>query len=193
MATASSAQGMQGPLRVAKKVTGWYIAAAVLFIILGMFAIVEPAVAGLGVTLLVGWLLIFGAIAHFIGAFKGGGAKHVVLQILIGIAYLVGGIYSLTHPLLAIGTLTLLLAAVIFAAGVLEIISYFRLKGEGASGWVLFNGVIALLLGGMIWFHWPSSSVWAIGILVGVNLLMTGMARLMFGMAARKLVGRAAG
>jgi uncharacterized membrane protein HdeD (DUF308 family) len=193
MATASSAQGMQGPLRVAKKITGWYIAAAVLFIILGMFAIVEPAVAGLGVTLLVGWLLIFGAIAHFIGAFKGGGAKHVVLQILIGIAYLIGGLYSLTHPLLAIGTLTLLLAAVIFAAGVLEIISYFRLKGEGASGWVLFNGVIALLLGGMIWFHWPSSSVWAIGILVGVNLLMTGMARLMFGMAARKLVGRAAG
>jgi uncharacterized membrane protein HdeD (DUF308 family) len=127
-----------------------------------------------------------------IGAFKGGGAKHVIFQILIGIAYLIGGLYCLTHPLLAIGTLTLLLAAVIFAGGVLEIILYFRLKGEGRSGWVLFNGVIAMLLGGMIWFHWPSSSIWAIGILVGVNLLMTGMTRLMFGLAARKLVSRAA-
>jgi len=193
MATASPAQGMQGPLRATKKITGWYIVAAVLFIVLGLFAIIEPAVAGLGVTLLVGWLLLFGAVAHLIGAFKGGGAKHVVFQVLIGIAYLIGGLYCLAHPLLAIGTLTLLLAAVIFAGGVLEVILYFRLKGEKTSGWVLFNGVIAILLGGMIWFHWPSSSIWAIGILVGVNLLMTGMTRLMFGLAARKLVSRAAG
>jgi len=193
MATTSPAQGWQSPLRATKKITGWYIVAAVLFIVLGMFAIIEPAVAGLGVTLLVGWLLIFGGIAHLIAAFKGGGARHVVLQILIGVAYLVGGIYCLTHPLLAIGTLTLLLAAVILAGGVLEIISYFRLKGEGASGWMLFNGVIAILLGGMIWFHWPSSSVWAIGILVGVNLLMTGMTRLMFGLAARKVLKGATG
>ena len=89
--------------------------------------------------------------------------------------------------------LTLLLAAVILAGGVLEIITYFRLKGENASGWMLFNGIIALLLGGMIWFHWPSSSVWAIGILVGTTLLMTGMTRLMFGLAARRLVRHAAG
>jgi uncharacterized membrane protein HdeD (DUF308 family) len=193
MATANPAQGLQGPLRTAKKVTGWYIAAAVLFIVLGMFAIIEPAVAGLGVTLLVGWLLIFGGIAHLVAAFKGGGAKHVILQILIGIVYLIGGLYSLVHPLLAVGTLTLLLAAVIFAGGILEIISYFRLRSEGISGWMLLNGVIAILLGGMIWFHWPSSSVWAIGILVGVNLLFTGITRLMFGLAAQKLVGRAAG
>jgi uncharacterized membrane protein HdeD (DUF308 family) len=193
MATANPAQGLQGPLRTAKKVTGWYIAAAVLFILLGMFAIIEPAVAGLGVTLLVGWLLIFGGVAHLVAAFKGGGAKHVILQILIGIVYLIGGLYSLVHPLLAVGTLTLLLAAVIFAGGILEIISYFRLRSEGISGWMLLNGVIAILLGGMIWFHWPSSSVWAIGILVGVNLLFTGITRLMFGLAAQKLVRRAAG
>jgi uncharacterized membrane protein HdeD (DUF308 family) len=192
MATANPAQGLQGPLRTAKKITGWYIAAAVLFILLGMFAIIEPGVAGLGVTLLVGWLLIFGGVAHLIAAFKGGGAKHVILQILIGIVYLIGGLYSLLHPLLAIGTLTLLLAAVIFAAGILEIVSYFRLRSEGISGWMLLNGVIAILLGGMIWFHWPSSSVWAIGILVGVNLLFTGITRLMFGLAAQKLVKRAA-
>jgi uncharacterized membrane protein HdeD (DUF308 family) len=188
MATAGSAQGWHDPLRATRKITGWYIVAAVLFILLGMFAIIEPAVAALGVTLLVGWLLIFGGVAHLLGAFKGGGAKQVIFQMLIGIAYLIGGLYSLTHPLLAIGTLTLLLAAVIFAGGVLEIVSYFRLKDEGASGWMLLNGVIAILLGGMIWFHWPSSSVWAIGILVGANLLITGMTRLMFGLAARKFI-----
>jgi uncharacterized membrane protein HdeD (DUF308 family) len=64
---------------------------------------------------------------------------------------------------------------------------YFLRRGEGGSGWLLVNALITLLLGGLIWFHWPSSSVWAIGTLVGVNLLMTGISRLMVGLAARKL------
>jgi uncharacterized membrane protein HdeD (DUF308 family) len=193
MASAIPSHGLQGPFRVAKRITGWYIVAAVLFIVLGTFAIIEPGVAGLGVTLLVGWLLILGGVIHLVGAFKGGGARHVIFQLLIGIAYVIGGLYFLTHLLLAIGTLTLLLAAVILAEGVLEIISYFKLRDEDASGWVLFNGIVTLLLGALIWFHWPSSSVWAIGILVGVNLLMTGMTRLMFGLAARKAIRRAVG
>lgn len=187
MATASSAQGWHGPLRLRKRMTGWSFAAAVLFILSGMFAIIEPAVAGLGVTLLVGWLLIFAGVTHFIAAFKGAGAKRAILQVLAAIVYLVGGLYCLTHPFLAIRTLTVLLAAVIIAGGMLEIVSYFRLKSEGTSLWVLFNGLVGLVLGMMILLHWPSSSVWAIGILVGVHLLMTGMTRLMFGLAIRRL------
>lgn len=191
MATATTPQGLRGPREVAKQVTGWYIAAAVLSVLLGMFGIIEPGVAGLGVTLLVGWLLVFGAVMHFVAAFKGGGAKQVIFQVLIGIVYLIGGIYFLTHTIMAVATLTLLLAAIILAEGVLEVISYFRMRNEKASAWMLFNGIITLLLGGLIWFHWPSSSIWAIGTLVGVNLLMTGITRLMFGLAARKLVKQA--
>jgi uncharacterized membrane protein HdeD (DUF308 family) len=192
MATANPVPGLQGPLGVAKKVTGWYIAAAVLFIGLGIFAIIEPSVASLGVTLLVGWLLIIGALGHLIAAFKGGGAKQVIFQLLIAVVYFIGGVYFLTHPILAVSTLTLLLAGVILAEGVLEIISYFRMKGVGASGWVLFNGIVTILLACLIWFQWPSSTVWAIGILVGVNLLMTGITRLMFGLAVRKVIPQTA-
>jgi len=188
MATANPAEGLRSPLGVAKKITGWYLAAAVLFIVLGIFGIIEPGVAGLGVTLLVGWLLVIGAVFHFIAAFKGGGAKQVIFQVLIGILYAVGGFYFLTHTIMATATLTLLLAGVILAEGVIEIISYFRMRKEGASGWLLLNGIITLLLGGLIWFHWPSSTIWAIGIIVGVNLLMTGITRLMFGLAVRKMV-----
>ena len=191
MATANPSEGLRSPMGFARKVTGWYIAAAVLFIVLGMFAIIEPGVAGLAVTLLVGWLLVFGAVMHFIAAFKGGGAKQVIFQVLIGILYLIGGIYFLTHPIMGVTTLTLLLAGIILAEGVLEAIAYFRLRNEGGSGWMLLNAIITLLLGCLIWFHWPSSSVWAIGILVGVNLLMTGITRLMFGLAARKLLKHA--
>jgi uncharacterized membrane protein HdeD (DUF308 family) len=188
MATANPAEGLRSPLGVAKKITGWYLAAAVLFIVLGIFGIIEPGVAGLGVALLVGWLLVIGAVFHFIAAFKGGGAKQVIFQVLIGILYAIGGFYFLTHTIMATATLTLLLGGVILAEGVIEIVSYFRMRKEGASGWLLLNGIITLLLGGLIWFHWPSSTVWAIGIIVGVNLLMTGITRLMFGLAVRKMV-----
>jgi uncharacterized membrane protein HdeD (DUF308 family) len=166
---------------------------AVVFIILGFMAIVEPGVAGLAVTILVGWLLIFGGVAHLIGAFSGGGAGRVIWQVIVGIIYVIGGVYFLTHPLLGLGTLTLLLAGIILAEALMEFIAYFRTRNQGGSGWLLMNGLITLVLGGLIWVHWPSSSVWAIGTLLGVNLLMTGFSRLMLGMAARKLASRVAG
>jgi uncharacterized membrane protein HdeD (DUF308 family) len=74
---------------------------------------------------------------------------------------------------------------------VCEIITYFRLRSEQASGWILFNGIVALILGALIWLHWPSSSVWAIGTLVGVNLLLTGITRLMVGLTGRRLIRHA--
>lgn len=187
-----SIQGSQGPLPAIRKITGWYMATAVLFILLGAFAIVEPAAAGLGVTVLVGSMLIFGGVAHLIGACAGGAAKEIIFQIAVGVAYLVAGRYSLTHPHLAVGTLTLLLGAVILIGGVVEISSYSRLSTREASGWILLNAIVTFLLGGMILLHWPSSSMWAIGILVGLTLLMTGMTRLIFALAARKLTRLAA-
>ena len=187
MATASPVQSLQGPSPATRKITGWYIAATALFMVLGIFAIIEPAVAALAVSRLVGWLLVFGGLVYLIGACAGRGLKEVIFQLAIGIIYLIGGRYSLTHPHLAMATLTLLLGAVIMAGGVAEIVSYLRLKSADASGWMLFNGIIRFFLGGMIWFHWPSSSVWAIGILVGLTLLITGMTRLMFAFTARKL------
>jgi uncharacterized membrane protein HdeD (DUF308 family) len=141
----------------------------------------------LAVSRLVGWLLVFGGLAYLIGACTGDAVKEVILQAAIGIIYLVGGRYSLTHPRLAMGALTLLLGAVIMAGGVAEIVSILRLKSADASGWMLFNGIITFFLGGMICFHGPSSSVWAIGTFVGLTLLMTGMTRLIFAFTARKV------
>lgn len=187
MAASNATEGLRGPGAMVKKATNWFIAVAVLFILLGLFAIAEPWTAGLGVTLLVGWLLMVGAVAHFISAFKGHGARHVILQVVVGLVYLIGGLYFLTHTIMGVSTLTLLLSIVILAEGVLEVVAYFRLRNMHGASWLLLNGVVTLLLGGMIWFHWPSSSIWAIGTLVGVNLLMTGISRLMLGLAARKL------
>ena len=187
MATTSAMQGLQGPAAIRKK-AGWFLVIGVLFVLVGIFGIAEPWVAGLAVTLLVGWVLVIGAVAHFIAAFKGHGAKHLVMQLLVGMVYLIGGIYFLTHLIMGQATLTLLLSGVIVAEGVLELAAYFRLREMGGSAWMVVNGVITILLGGLIWFQWPSSSVWAIGTLVGVNLLMTGISRLMMGLAVRRAV-----
>jgi len=175
-------------LATARRFTGWYIFAAVLFIVAGLFAIIEPATAVVAITLMLGWLLIFGAVAHLIGTFRGGGAQRVLFQIFSAIVFAIGGIYILTHPLLAISTLTVLLAVVIFLVGLFDIIGYFRIQSENRSGWMLVNGIAALILGALIWVHWPSSSAWAIGTLVGVNLLLTGITRLMIGVSGRRLI-----
>ena len=192
MTTSNSTHGLHGTGSLLSKASSWLIAIGVLFIILGTLAIAEPFVAGLAMAFLVGWLLMIGGVAHFIAAFAGGGVWRVLAQLLIGVVYFAGGLYFLTHPLLALGTLTLLLATIILAEAVCEIVLYARHRETHGASWLLINAIITLLVGGLIWFHWPSSSVWAIGTLVGVNLLMTGISRLMVGMAARSLPSHAA-
>jgi uncharacterized membrane protein HdeD (DUF308 family) len=186
MTAASASERMSGGGLIIKKAKGWFIAMAVVFMLLGIMAIIAPGVAGLAVTIVVGWVLMFGGVAHLVAAFSGGGVGRVLWQTLIGFAYIVGGFYFVTHPILGLGSLTLLLAGVLLAEAVFEAIAYFRLRSAYGSGWLLANALIALLLSGLIWTRWPSSSVWAIGTLVGVKLLMTGTSRLAFGLATKK-------
>lgn len=180
------------PLGLQKKATGWAVAVSVLLIILGIVAIALPFVAGIAVTSIVGWMLIFGGITHIVAAFHARGAGAVLWELLVGLVYLVGGGYMLFHPLLGIATLTLFLAAVFLAEGVFELVAYFNIRGMKNAGWMLFDGIVTILLAGLIWFHWPSSSVWAIGTIVGISLLMSGLKWLMISLASRDVIKLAA-
>jgi uncharacterized membrane protein HdeD (DUF308 family) len=187
MTTIKSTTGLPGMGTTASGAARWLTVIGVVFVGLGVLAIIEPAVAGLAIALLVGWVLVFGGVAHAVAAFGGGGAARTIWQLVVAIVYVVGGFYFLTHPLLGLGTLTLFLAVILVMEAILELIAYFVVRAEGGSAWRLLNALVTLLLGGMIWRNWPSSSVWAIGTLVGVNLMMTGFSRLMLGTAARRL------
>lgn len=167
----------------------WLLAMSVVFIVLGVLAIGEPLVAGLAVAILAGWVLLFGGVAHAISAFRGGGVGRALWQALLAFLYMVGGFYFLTHPLLGLGTLTLFLAGILVAEAILELVTYTASRTEKGSGWRLVNAAITIVLALMIWEQWPSSSVWAIGTLVGVNLLMTGFSQLMIALAVRRLSG----
>jgi uncharacterized membrane protein HdeD (DUF308 family) len=113
-------------------------------------------------------------------------------KLLVGLAYLSFGVYLLMHPALAIASLTLVLASLFLIEGILDIILFFRMRSMRGSAWMLGDGIITLLLGLLIYAQWPSSSVWAIGTLVGVSMIISGITRVMFSLAVRKVAAATA-
>lgn len=157
-----------------------------MFLILGISAIVAPAVAKGSVASLIGWLLTLGGVAHLSIMVSGIGAPRLIWQVIHGTIYAIAGICFLIYPAIGVGMLALLLSVLFLTEGVLEFIAYFRTRDESGAVWLLVNGLITLLLGGLISIRWPSNSGLAIAILVGANLFMTGFSRLMLGIAERK-------
>jgi len=173
---------------VLKGVTGMSIGLAILMIVLGCLAIALPLATGIGISILVGWIVVFGGFTYLAYAFAAKGAGAFLWRMLIGIAYVVGGFYLVLHPGLALQSLTLVLAAILFAEGLLQVIVFFQFRSLPGSGWVLFDGIVTLLLGFLIAYPWPLSSAWAIGTLVGINLLVSGFTRLMYSVEARRVL-----
>ena len=186
MAKAAQTGNLRIPVANTQKPADWSIAVAAMLMILGISSIAVTAIADVPVTILIGRLLTLGGLAHLSMMFSGIGIARVVWHLILGIIYVIVGIYFLIRPSIGQGMLAVLLSAILLAEGVLEFIAYFRTRDESGAVWLLTNGLITLLLGGLISIRWPSNSGWAIGILVGANLFMTGFSRLMLGIAERK-------
>src|SRR6266513_370318 len=124
--------------RMAHHAGTWLIVTALLFMFLGIAAIGEPLVAGLAVTVLVGSLMIAGGITHIISVVRrddGGAVWHVTL----GLVYMAGGVYFLSHPLLALAGLTLLLAMLLFVETGIDLVAYSAQKRQPGAVWLLVN------------------------------------------------------
>jgi uncharacterized membrane protein HdeD (DUF308 family) len=119
-------------------------------------------------------------------AFRAHGAGSMIWKLLVGLAYVFFGAYLILHPVLGVATLTLVVASLFLIEGILNIILFFKMRSLGGSSWVLVDGIITLLLGLMIYMQWPSSSAWALGILVGVSMIISGVTRVMLSLAVRK-------
>jgi uncharacterized membrane protein HdeD (DUF308 family) len=158
----------------------------VLLVILGFAALGAPFVAAVAVSVVVAWLLILAGVVHVALAFHARGAGSVTWKLLVGLAYLAFGGYMLVHPVLGVASLTLLLAVLFVIEGALNIILYFKMRPLHGSTWVLVDGLITLLLGAMIYLQWPFSAIWAIGILVGVRMMISGFTRIGLSMAVRR-------
>jgi uncharacterized membrane protein HdeD (DUF308 family) len=160
---------------------------SIVLIIFGLLAITLPMASSIGVVIVIGWLVIFDGLAQLVHAFQSKGIGHIVWKLLVAGLYLMAGGYLITSPALGAAGLTLVLGIFLFAEGIADIVAYFATRKSGASQWMLLDGIITLVLGFMIWNRWPVSSLWVIGTLVGVSMLMTGITRLMMALAVRKV------
>jgi uncharacterized membrane protein HdeD (DUF308 family) len=177
------------PLReIARKSIGWSIFLSILLILAGLFAILIPFISGIGITVFVGWAMFLSGVFHFVLAFKTHTTGSVLWEILLGIVYVFAGFYLIFHPLSGLLSLTFLLILYLVFEGILELVHGFQVRPRAGSGWIIFDGIITLILAIMIWRAWPSSTVWAIGTLVGISMLFSGFSRLMLSLAARKAV-----
>lgn len=180
------------PLTIARTSVGWSIALSVLMIVAGILAIAIPPAAGLAVAVLVGWLLIFSGAAHLVFGWHMRTVGGLIWEILLGLLYIFIGGYILYQPVAGLESLTLALAIYLLIEAVLEFMLGFLMRSLPASGWLIFDGIVTLILAVLIFKTWPWSTTWVIGTLVGVSMLFSGISRLAISMAARRLMGKLA-
>jgi uncharacterized membrane protein HdeD (DUF308 family) len=170
------------------RAVGWSIALSVLLIVAGVLAIIVPQASGIAVTILVSWLLVFCGGVHLAYAWQTRHSGGLWWGILLGVLYLFTGGYILLHPLAGLASLTLVLAVCLLLESILEFILACQLRPLTGSAWLVFDGIITLILAVMIGWTWPSSSMWVLGTLVGISMLFSGFTRLMLSVTARRMV-----
>jgi uncharacterized membrane protein HdeD (DUF308 family) len=175
--------GVAGPL---KKASGWAIVWAVLIIIAGIIALSLPLMSGIGVAIVVGWLLVVSGVFHLIEAFHAKGAGAFFWRLLVGGIYLIGGFDIAMHPAFGLITLTLVLGIILMIQGVLGVVGFFGYRSHPGAYWILLNALFALGFGIFIWWDGPRAATWVIGTLVGFTLIFSGVTRLMLWGAVRK-------
>jgi uncharacterized membrane protein HdeD (DUF308 family) len=172
-----------------KRFKGVFMGSSILMIVVGILAIALPLAAGIGISEFVSWLILLMGFAYLVYAFAARGVGGFLWRLLLGIFYVAGGLYLAFHPGLGLVSLTLVLASILFAEGLMQIFGFFSLRALPGSGWLLFDGIVTLVLGLMIGLSWPSASAWAIGTLVGINFLFSGITRLGYAATCRKALG----
>ena len=157
----------------------------ILTIVLGIFAMGAPLVTGLALALLIGISMVAAGLVQTIYAFQAGSLGRGILRLLFGGVTVLAGLAIIGQPGIALATLTLFLAVYFVIDGLMTLFASTAIAAGQGKGLVIFNGVITLILGIMIWRGWPVSGAWAIGILVGIRLIFSGMTMMALGTVGR--------
>lgn len=165
---------------------GWFLALGIVLIIVGFAAIVFPFVSTIAAKIMLGWLFLIGGVVMIIHAFSAQGWSGVLWSLLVGILYLVAGAYLAFFPLTGLLTLALLLIILFAAEGIFEVIMAFRVRPHEGWGFLLLSGIAALAVAVLIAMGLPGSATWALGLLVGINLLFSGWSYVFLALAGRR-------
>jgi uncharacterized membrane protein HdeD (DUF308 family) len=166
---------------------GWFLTLGIVLIVVGFAAIVFPLVSTIAAKIMLGWLFLIGGVFMVLHAFSSQGWQGFIWSLLIGVLYLIAGGYLAFFPLTGLLTLAILLAALFLAEGIAEIIMAFKVRPHEGWGFMLLSGIAALAVGVMIALDLPSSATWALGLLVGINLLFSGWSYIFLALAGRRV------
>ena len=168
------------------------LAQGIVMMALGFLAVAEPNVATIALGIFVGWLFFIGGIFRALSVWQSRGMPGFAWSLLTALLAIFLGLILIFRPLAGVLTLTMVLIAFFILEGITAIALAVQHREHLRSwGWVLFSGIIDLLLAYLIWAGWPSSADWAIGLLVGINMLFFGLSLVMTALAARLMGNQA--
>jgi uncharacterized membrane protein HdeD (DUF308 family) len=165
---------------------GWIIALGVIYSIAGFIALGSVMMATVASVYVVGIMMVIAGVAEVINAFQVRTWGRFLFWLLLGALYIVGGFAAFANPLLAAALLTLVLAAALIVSGGTRIALAFGMRGVGPWLWVALSGAITLLLGLVILTHWPVSSLYILGLFLGIDLLLVGSSWIGIGLRLRR-------
>jgi uncharacterized membrane protein HdeD (DUF308 family) len=169
-----------------KKNWGWYLALGVGLALLGTLAVLFAFSSTMLSVIYLGVFLVGFGIFEAIKAFKVDKWQGFFLHLFLGILYTVGGIFMIWHPIANAVSLTLLLAVFFVIAGITRI-AVALMYNMPHKGWLILNGAVTLLLGGLIWYQWPVAGLWVIGTLLGIEMIFTGWTWIMLSLMSKKI------
>jgi uncharacterized membrane protein HdeD (DUF308 family) len=165
-----------------------FLAEGIVMMVLGLLAIAVPEVATLAITLLIGWLFFIGGIFRTISVLQHRAMPGFAWSLLIAVLAILLGLILIIRPIAGALTLTIWLIVFFIIEGIAAIFLAIEHRRHLPSwGWVLLSGLVDLLLAYLIWDGWPSSAAWAIGLLVGINMVFVGLSLVMTALAARTM------
>jgi uncharacterized membrane protein HdeD (DUF308 family) len=164
-----------------------FVIEGIVLLILGALAIVVPPLATLGVTIFLGWLFLISGVVGLVMTFMARGAPGFWWSLLSGVLGIVAGLVLLVWPLTGAVSLTLVVTAFFIVEGVASIMYGLEHRRElsGRWAWMLASGIVDLILAAIILTGLPGSALWAIGLLVGINMIFGGASLIGLGLAAR--------
>ena len=163
-----------------------FLAEGIIFVILGFLAILAPFFFTLAFELMIGWLFIIAGFAQGYRAFTSRSTPGFWWSLVSAVLYIVAGFLLLFYPLRGILTLTFLLALFYFLEGIAQIVYSLFIKNVHNWGWMLTCGILSLIIAFIIWSGWPTTALWVLGLLIGINLLFYGFSRIFLSSALPK-------
>jgi uncharacterized membrane protein HdeD (DUF308 family) len=166
--------------------SGWIVALGIVYVIAGLIALGSVVFATVVTVFMVGIMMLVAGVAEVFNSFQIKSWGKFLLWLLLGLLYIVAGFLTFDNPLLAAALLTLLLGCSLLASGVMRIVLGFSMQRGMPWVGVVLSGVITLLLGLIILIHWPVSSLYILGLLLAIDLIVAGASWIGLGLGLRR-------